>query len=421
MIYKISKTGDMMDSLNVYDNDSIISLCTTATIIEDEIVAFATLIDTITGSGSGLYFSFDFNLNMIKRKVLNITPYLPTIYSVHVESDTLIYLSGNNTIPFNGAIEPFVLMMSESGHIKKIVTEDEHNSNVAKLIYLPVQDEFRLATSHSLWYYSKDLESDSLIWYKPDSTQIMGMETTKLLNDSTLANTGNVIMASSNFNIISFDIGFVKQSINAKPIEEFKYGAVDSSDQLNTFSYDFINPDSMFICSMSNSGNVLWSTGLGQDVWISLYNINSAGPVNWVKHYGSDADYLWPIIKATKDHGCIISCERYAWQSLWPNFKSDLYLIKTDRFGNSSPVGITEPVLPGVARIYDDYSSKSIVVEVSQPCILNLYDITGRLVIQQNLSDGTNQISTIPLKKGIYIYSVIFSNKPPASGKLVIQ
>jgi hypothetical protein len=232
---------------------------------------------------------------------------------------------------------------------------------------------------------------------------------------------GYMMMLSNNGNFQSLDFGLVKQSVNAEIISIHQYGSVDTSDQVNNMSFDFIDSDSMYISCTSNAGSILYSNGVAQDAWINLYNINSDGSTNWSKKYGTDAAYLFPILIATKDHGCLIACERWDWQSSWPYFKSDLFLIKTDRFGNSSAVGIAEPLLPGVARVYDDYSSKSIVVEVSQPCILNLYDITGRLVIQQNLSDGTNQISTIPLKKGIYIYSVIFSNKPPASGKLVIQ
>jgi hypothetical protein len=421
MVYKISLTGKLLDSLNISDNDSVITHCFVATIVDNSVLAFATIRDTNTGCGKGLYFSFDFNMNVIKRKVLDITPYSPQIFSVYYDTDSSIYLSGNNTIPSNGAIEPFVLIMSAEGLIKKMVKEDEHTSRIAKLIYLPEKDEFRLATSNSLWYYSKDLESDSLIWYKPDSNLLVWMESTLLLDDTTLAITGHILTPSVDFSFVTLDIGFVKRSINGEFIANYQYGAIDSSDQVNPYSMDFVNSDSIYISCMSNPGGILWTSADGQDAWISLYNVNSSGSVNWVKYYGTDAQYLWPQLIITKDHGCLIACERYAWPSLWPNYKSDLYLIKTDRYGNSSAVGIAEPLLPGVARVYDDYSSKSIVVEVSQSCTINLYDITGRLVIQQNLSDGTNQISTIPLKKGIYIYSVIFSNKPPASGKLVIQ
>lgn len=53
---------------------------------------------------------------------------------------------------------------------------------------------------------------------------------------------------------------------------------------------------------------------------------------------------------------------------------------------------------------------------------LCLYDITGKLILKEKLSEGENKltINTSQLKHGVYLYNVIVDKQMITTGKLVI-
>jgi hypothetical protein len=53
------------------------------------------------------------------------------------------------------------------------------------------------------------------------------------------------------------------------------------------------------------------------------------------------------------------------------------------------------------------------------PCLFELTDLTGRALIQTQLTAGQHSISIVPIPKGIYIYRLINKGNTVYSGKIV--
>ena len=279
-----------------------------------------------------------------------------------------------------------------------------------------------MTTTQSIWYLSRDLQSDSLVWQSPgnDTINVYDLSLPKLINDTSYVTTGLVFAFDQNGEVY-INTGFVNRSIDTTIHALHVFDEYEISNQVNTWSFDFIDSDSIFISCNSNVGSNWLPIGVGQDVWITIYNIRSDGTLNWEKRYGQNADYVWPRLCATRDQGCLIACERYDWQQLWPNYKTDLYLIKTDRFGNSSSVGINDMLPTEKAIVFQDLINNQLVVQLEQTAILRLYDVSGRLVYENNLISGLTKISTNHFKAGVYLYSLHNKAGFLSSGKVLMR
>ena len=57
----------------------------------------------------------------------------------------------------------------------------------------------------------------------------------------------------------------------------------------------------------------------------------------------------------------------------------------------------------------------------SSQTTFQLFDITGRMVLQKPLTETSNQLSVEGLSKGLYLYNVVSEKQKEGSGKLVIE
>jgi hypothetical protein len=91
----------------------------------------------------------------------------------------------------------------------------------------------------------------------------------------------------------------------------------------------------------------------------------------------------------------------------------------------NSTVGIATQTNPGVyVTVGPNPASKYVYItnELNTNPVMAMYDITGRKIAEQKLTNGFNTIDIKNLTNGLYIYSVTDENNVPVkTGKLIVQ
>lgn len=222
----------------------------------------------------------------------------------------------------------------------------------------------------------------------------------------------------------SHNVGFIHQlhpfdSTNAA----FNYtGAIDTNDQPAFYrALDFNCKDSIFIGYTKNIDiyGVHWSS---RPSWYALVQTDSMLNIRWEKFYGGDAYYNLENLIATNDGGCIMAGTRFDYQEHPFLQERDIYIIKvnadgliTSTDGNVSPIVKEAIAYPNPGN---DFLKLRIAVQHKQS-VFKLFDISGRLVLEENIEGKTSEVNTQFLKPGTYVYSITSNNGLNESGKWV--
>ncbi|MCX6272766.1 MAG: hypothetical protein NTU44_16425 [Bacteroidetes bacterium] len=424
MAYKVSSIGDIIDSLSITEPGYAITDCLTATICNDSVVAFASLQDTLTNKGEGVIISFDLNLTHYSKRYIILPLTTSIISSVYKESDTLFDIAGNSndSLPPYGGM--FVMKVTKTGQIIESILETNSFGQFPILIYHQVKDEFRVLSSNSLWYFSKNIDHDSLMWVKYVTFQVLvSQPTCKLLDDSTFLTIGYGLRLVPGLPDPVGDIVLLKRSIDTTISAMYTYQNQDTNNQISNNAFDFINQQQIYIVSMSDMGALFYLPWDMRDVWISVNKVNSNGELIWHKKYGQNAAYVFPRILTTQDQGFIVACQRYDWVNNGPNFKSDLYIIKKDLNGEGQANGIeNNPPHNSRNTIVHQVKDELLVDFPSISGEMNLFDFSGRLVAKNKLNSGSNVIHTDFLHQGLYFYLIKRSDsRLIETGKILIK
>jgi hypothetical protein len=156
------------------------------------------------------------------------------------------------------------------------------------------------------------------------------------------------------------------------------------------------------------------------DSWILLarydYNLN----LIWQKFYGGDLYYgLWGL-RATSDGGCLLLCSTFDDQV--QTDERDILIMKVD--SNGIITGSDTP--PGI-RIQDailcpnpgDAYCVAILAAQQPEATLLIYDLSGRIMLEQQLNQYRTRILTAELPAGTYVYQFLSREKIIGSGKWV--
>lgn len=81
------------------------------------------------------------------------------------------------------------------------------------------------------------------------------------------------------------------------------------------------------------------------------------------------------------------------------------------------------PVVSGDVKIVvsTDVFTVTVPKVYQQTVKCYIYDLTGRLLLQKQLTEQTTRIDLSALSKGVYVYEVVSNNQKLKSGKLPVQ
>ncbi len=90
----------------------------------------------------------------------------------------------------------------------------------------------------------------------------------------------------------------------------------------------------------------------------------------------------------------------------------------------NSATGIKEKV-QNLFHLFPNPATTSVTIQsetnLPEKTSFQLFDITGRMVLQKQLTGATNRVELNEVSKGMYLYQVVSSSQKISAGKLVVQ
>ncbi len=235
-----------------------------------------------------------------------------------------------------------------------------------------------------------------------------GIMTARWITDTTILLCAQYI----HYNPLYFSIGIYESDTTFSDIDLHEFYAIDTFDYPADYnSFDYKNPDSIFLCGTHNVYAEFWTHEFS---WIVLRQLNRGLNARSELLFGGDAYYRALIIKATSDGGCIIGAQRYDYRV--QNSEYDVYILKLAKEDI-----ITSNELQFVAEdnttVYPNPGSGIMNINVNDDnSDIQIFDARGRLVKKQTLMAGHNIISTVKMPSGVYYYTVIHNSVKTESG-----
>jgi hypothetical protein len=197
------------------------------------------------------------------------------------------------------------------------------------------------------------------------------------------------------------------------------------------------------VAQTSDKGYIMagyvYSPGL---IYVEIIKTDSIGNVDWIKEYGPEGENEAFSVNQTFDGGYIVA----GYTHPYGDDGTDVYLIKTDGFGNVGIKKAEERIESGGTEkeliIYPNPFSTSTTIHLTHPSIghpdgiadafhgtsraegteLNIYDVSGRLVKNLALGTGHSALGTSVkwdgknsegrrVKSGIYFLKLIVSGE----------
>jgi len=152
-------------------------------------------------------------------------------------------------------------------------------------------------------------------------------------------------------------------------------------------------------------------------------------PITGYKTFDLHADYqcaigLGETFISVNDSGTAGSCA-YSW------YERLVYLHKTNGIIAGTPDSSLFTTIEDIRnsqsaiRIAPNPATTSITLQMQQtpatPTAFQLFDITGRMVLQKPLTEITNRIELNGVSKGMYLYNVFTEGEKAGTGKLIIE
>ena len=156
-----------------------------------------------------------------------------------------------------------------------------------------------------------------------------------------------------------------------------------------------------------------------QDSWFSLHNIDTTLGLNWQKFYGGDGYYTLYGVLPTHDQGFLM------YGTFWDYHHTSEYirylsLIKVNKDGYAMSVDQYGSPLAHDVIVYPNPGDDVLFLETQlRNATFTLYDLTGRVILEQIVAPGRTTLSVQPFKSGIYIYKVNVGAQTMDKGKWI--
>ena len=167
-----------------------------------------------------------------------------------------------------------------------------------------------------------------------------------------------------------------------------------------------------FVSKLNNQGNRIWTNYdiSGYDIAAhtngylllgdGLIKIDTSGAVLWQREY-PDVDYLSKVVVLPDNSLMIIG-----------NDEHGLYVIKTDSTGYYQGLG-THSTTTVPISVYPNPAANTLSINhqnLPTAQTVELYNLTGQLVLQQNLQQNNTTISVAGLQVGVYMLQIKAGN-----------
>ena len=182
-------------------------------------------------------------------------------------------------------------------------------------------------------------------------------------------------------------------------------GVPDTNDHgcITSKTYSFSNPDSMHYAGVKN---LIVSFTPDEISWLRIGMLNRQLQPYYMRYYGGDAQYWIEFVLHTHDGGMVIHAIRLE-DFTYTDSDWDAFFLKVNSEGlitGTAPSKIcperTFIISPNPGT---DHAEINLVLLKAN---LTVFDISGRMILQQALTEGINTVNTSDLPKGLYLYSV---------------
>jgi hypothetical protein len=156
-----------------------------------------------------------------------------------------------------------------------------------------------------------------------------------------------------------------------------------------------------------------------QDSWYSLHNIDTTLGLNWQKFYGGDGYYTLYGVLPTRDQGFLM------YGTFWDYHHTSDYirylsLIKVNKDGYAMAADHNGSPLAHDVVVYPNPGNDILFLETQlRNATFTLYDLTGRVILEQIVAPGRTTLPVQPFKSGIYIYKVNVGAQTMDEGKWI--
>ncbi|MCD4792772.1 MAG: T9SS type A sorting domain-containing protein [Bacteroidales bacterium] len=241
----------------------------------------------------------------------------------------------------------------------------------------------------------------------------------KFITDTSFIFTGDGSDYQAGFSDI---VGITLYDTAFNEIKRQIFGFEDVWNHIAEFKgLSFVDTSSVYISYTTPGLHYYPPSELNYSVVVKL---NSSLDVQWEKFYGdsSTMSMLVKNIYATNDGGCIITGDIQFTPFGEPKVKT--YIVKLDAEGNL-PVSINGPKIKAHELIlYPNPGNEHLNIRTAVQRLggeFTMYDITGKLVFQQKITERLTEINTGDLPTGTYIYNYTHKGNEIESGKWVKQ
>jgi hypothetical protein len=318
-----------------------------------------------------------------------------------------------------GLYDPLFLRLNDAGDTirSRIIEGFEGNEPVHNAIFTP--------DSTGIWWFSSSPPSQwgrltrrtvdtSFNFLSQDTLmhKIYGEMFAKHLSDSS-------ILFSCTYHINEAgqpdddEIGVFLYDNNVNAIEFNHFGAPDTVDYPGRVQgIDFRNPDTLYYAGMKN---VIISFNPNGPSWILVGQLDASLQPRYQRIYGGDGYYMTLNVLASRDGGCLISSLLHDHELN----KDDLFVMKLN------PEGLITGSYPLIAPLRhaivwpNPTRGKLKVENMEDDGMISIYELNGKLLHQQQIHRGPNQVDIQNLKAGFLIYQIDFNNELRESGKII--
>ncbi len=179
---------------------------------------------------------------------------------------------------------------------------------------------------------------------------------------------------------------------------------------------DYCDPSCIYLAGTHNLQSFTGSS----PSWFYVAKLNDTLGVEFEKYIGGDYYYWLLSVLATKDGGVLLTGTRSELNRQL--FHNSGYIIKLDSTGCMVNLQKKNKIPIKDAIVYPNPGNKQLNVRTAlKNCTFYLYNIKGKQVQNNTLSNRITTFDTDDLKQGIYIYSIIQNGKVVDTGKWIKQ
>jgi hypothetical protein len=401
-LIKVSKNGGLISSKFIQDT-SINFSYTSILEFNSRIILFGALISDNGSFSDSLVFSeIDTNLNIIKTMKVHFANNIGS-GNLFIDNfkDSLLIVSGHLDLVSQPTIYNSYAITIDTAYDVVVINTSLGNGFYRPTIYNLVYNNtdslfYSFLTINSSFSYKISMNIDlvvdsvyiqnSLNFIQP--TYLQGVDNKNYLLTWDKKKRAMFYRLNSSFDTIS--------SIQLGNNNLLVYPAPSRSLSANSkFLYAGITEG-------LNPNNIWW--GL-QNSNYYVAKLDSNGNTIWDKRIGSNGNYyiLYDVL-ATKDGGCLLSGGVYDYTS--NTFQKDIFIVKLD--SNGTTTWTKDIKLPASKiTVFPNPSSKELNIKLSEGnqrlSNYRIYDLQGKLILQNSINSPQNKIDIQNLSSGVYI------------------